>query len=198
MNISIKAITAFEKVTILEEVVFLICNGFKSKFIHLLFSEAEVHKLMYAFCHYIYTEKGENLLIALNNDKICGCLFLTSKADSYYHLFHSLSNFLSFSQRLKLIFLLGLLSHKPKANERYIDFITVSPFSRGQGIGTALISHCISYFPNERITLYVSKSNTIAYQLYQKLGFQVIKKDKNILISILTGVKEWHMMEWIK
>ncbi len=80
-------------------------------------------------------KKGENLLIAIQDELVCGCLFVTSKSDSYQKLYQTLRKFLSFSQCLKLIFLLSLLSHKPVQNERYIDFITVSPNFRGQGIG---------------------------------------------------------------
>ncbi|MBC2061193.1 GNAT family N-acetyltransferase [Listeria marthii] len=198
MTISIKNITTFEKESILEEVVFLVCAGFKSKFTKALFSEAEVQVIIYALCHYIYTEKGENLLIATHDEKVCGCVFLTSKGDSHRQFYHSISKFLSFSQRLKLMLLLSLLSHKPTSRERYIDFITVSPDFRGQGIGKKLLTHCIETFQDEQITLYVAKSNTGAYQLYQHLGFQVIEKENSTFMGVLTGIKEWHKMEWIQ
>ncbi|WP_187998847.1 GNAT family N-acetyltransferase [Listeria marthii] len=198
MTISIKNITTFEKESILEEVVFLVCTGFKSKFTKALFSEAEVAAVIYALCHYIYTEKGENLLIATHDEKVCGCVFLTSKGDSHRQFYHSTSIFLSFSQRLKLMLLLSLLSHKPTSRERYIDFITVSPDFRGQGIGKKLLTYCIETFQDEHITLYVAKTNTGAYQLYQHLGFQVIEKEDSTFMGVLTGIKEWHKMEWIQ
>ncbi|ECB9715515.1 GNAT family N-acetyltransferase [Listeria monocytogenes] len=198
MTISIKNITSFEKESILKEVVFLVGAGFKSKFTKALFSEAEVEDVIYAFCHYIFTEKGKNLLIATQDEKVCGCLFLTSKADSHRQFYHSIREYLAFPKRLKLIFLLSLLSHKPTSNERYIDFITVSPNFRGQGIGKKLLNHCIETFPKEQITLYVAKNNIGAYQLYQNLGFQVKEQENSIIMGILTGIKEWHKMEWIE
>lgn len=157
MTLSIKSIDSFEKDSIVEEVASLVFAGFKSKFTKTLFKETEAHDITYAFCHYIYTEKGENLLIAIQDELVCGCLFVTSKSDSYQKLYQTLRKFLSFSQCLKLIFLLSLLSHKPVQNERYIDFITVSPNFRGQGIGKTLISHCLETFHDEKITLYVAK-----------------------------------------
>ncbi|CCQ23656.1 Diamine acetyltransferase 2 [Listeria monocytogenes N53-1] len=138
MTLSIKSIDSFEKDSIVEEVASLVFAGFKSKFTKTLFKETEAHDITYAFCHYIYTEKGENLLIAIQDELVCGC-------------YQALRKFLSFSQCLKLIFLLSLLSHKPVQNERYIDFITVSPNFRGQGIG-------------KKITLYVAKNNNGAYK----------------------------------
>ncbi|MBC2191472.1 GNAT family N-acetyltransferase [Listeria sp. FSL L7-0229] len=198
MTISIKNSTSLEEESILEEVVLLAYAGFKSKFTKALFSEAEVQDVIHALCHYIYTEKGENLLIATQDEKVCGCLFLTSKADSHRQFYHSIREFLTFSQQLKLIFLLSLLSHKPTSNERYIDFITVSPNFRGQGIGKKLLTHCIETFPKEQITLYVAKNNIGAYQLYQNLGFQVTEKENSAFMGVLTGMREWHKMEWIQ
>ncbi|EFS03577.1 acetyltransferase, partial [Listeria seeligeri FSL S4-171] len=170
----------------------------KSKFTKTLFSKVEVPEVVSAFCHFLYTEKGENLLIAMCDDKICGCLFLTSNSDSYGNLVSSLRTRLSLPQTLKLLFLLGLLSHTPKPQERYIDFIAVSPHFRGRGIGKKLIFQCKKLFPNERVNLYVAKNNGNAYQLYKKLGFQVIKKNNSALAGMLTGIKEWYMMEWVE
>ncbi|MGJ0463417.1 GNAT family N-acetyltransferase, partial [Listeria monocytogenes] len=79
-----------------------------------------------------------------------------------------------------------------------IDFITVSPNFRGQGIGKILISHCLETFHIEQITLYVAKNNNGAYKLYRTLGFQVIQKENSILMGVLTGIKEWRKMEWIQ
>lgn len=125
-------------------------------------------------------------------------MFVTGKSDSHQKLYQNLRKFLSFSQCLKLIFILSLLSHKPVQNERYIDFITVSPNFRGQGIGKTLISHCLETFHDEKITLYVAKNNNRAYKLYRNLGFQVIQKENSILMGVLTGIKEWRKMEWIQ
>ncbi|MBC1654696.1 GNAT family N-acetyltransferase [Listeria welshimeri] len=131
MTIAIQSITTFEKGSILDEVAFIVCSGFKSKFTNALF-------------------------------------------------------------------LLSLLSHKPTTDERYIDFITVSSDFRGQGIGKKLISYCKESFHTERLTLYVAKNNTHAYQLYQNLGFQVVEKENSTFMGVLTGIKEWYKMEWIK
>ncbi|HHP9971942.1 TPA: GNAT family N-acetyltransferase, partial [Listeria monocytogenes] len=138
------------------------------------------------------------LLIAIQDELVCGCMFVTGKSDSHQKLYQNLRKFLPFSQCLKLIFLLSLLSHKPVQNERYIDFITVSPNFRGQGIGKTLISHCLETFHDEKITLYVAKNNNRAYKLYRNLGFQVIQKENSTLMGVLTGIKEWRKMEWIQ
>ncbi|EAG3566920.1 N-acetyltransferase [Listeria monocytogenes] len=198
MILSIKNIDSFEKESIVEEVASLVVAGFKSKFTKTLFKETEVHDIIYAFCHYIYTEQDENLLIAIQDKLVCGCMFVTSKSDSHQKLYQALRKFLSFSQCFKLIFLLSLLSHKPVQNERYIDFITVSPNFRGQGIGKMLISHCLETFHDEQITLYVAKNNNRACKLYRALGFQVIQKENSTLMGVLTGIKKWQKMEWIQ
>ncbi|ECC1682599.1 GNAT family N-acetyltransferase [Listeria innocua] len=198
MTLSIKSINSFEKENIVEEVTSLVFAGFKSKFTKTLFKETEARDIIYAFCHYIYTEQGENLLIAIQDELICGCMFVTSKSDSHQKLYQNLRKFLSFSQCLKLIFFLSLLSHKPVQNERYIDFITVSPNFRGQGIGKTLISHCLETFHDEQITLYVAKNNNGVCKLYRTIGFQVIQKENSTLMGVLTGIKEWQKMEWIQ
>ncbi|EJE2829530.1 GNAT family N-acetyltransferase [Listeria monocytogenes] len=198
MTLSIESIDSFEKDCIIEEIASLVFAGFKSKFTKMLFKETEAHDIIYAFCYYIYTEKGENLLIAIQDELVCGCMFVTGKSDSHQKLYQNLRKFLPFSQCLKLIFLLSLLSHKPVQNERYIDFITVSPNFRGQGIGKILISHYLETFHNEQITLYVAKNNNGAYKLYKTLGFQVIQKENSTLMGVLTGIKEWRKMEWIQ
>lgn len=70
MTLSIKSIDSFEKDSIVEEVASLVFAGFKSKFTKKLFKETEAHDITYAFCHYIYAEKGENLLIAIQDELV--------------------------------------------------------------------------------------------------------------------------------
>lgn len=198
MSILIKNVKDCDDKDITEKVSSLVCNGFGSKFTKKLFSKKEVLTVVHAICSYIYAEKERNLFVAECDGEVCGCLFLTTNNDTYHNFYSSLSHFLSVSQRLKLLLLLGLLSHRPKSNEVYIDFITVSSKFRNKGVGKALISHCTSIFNKESFTLYVAKDNWRAYGLYKRFGFKVVKKKSSLLMATIIGIKGWYMMEWKK
>lgn len=178
------------------QISLLVYNGFKSKFTTRLFNDQEVLKIITAFCQYLVAEKPEKLFISKDNETISGCLFLTSSEEEYPGLSSSLKKALSFSQWLKLLLLLGLLSHKPQPNERYIDFLTVAPEFRKQGIGKALITHCKNIFPNEALTLNVAEQNYQARKLYDKLGFKIVKEQNSSLMELIVGLRGWQFMKW--
>lgn len=178
------------------QISLLVYNGFKSKFTTRFFNDQEVLKIITAFCQYLVAEKPEKLFISNDNGTISGCLFLTSSGEKYPGLSSSLKKTLSFSQRLKLSLLLGMLSHKPQPNERYIDFLTVAPEFRKQGIGKALITHCKNIFPNEALTLNVAEQNYQARKIYDKLGFKIFKEQNSSLMELIVGLRGWQFMKW--
>ena len=56
--------------------------------------------------------------------------------------------------------------------ETELDDLYVLPAFRNQGIGTAVLQHCIS-ITHTPIFLYVFKKNTEAIKLYSRIGFSV-------------------------
>ncbi len=59
--------------------------------------------------------------------------------------------------------------------ENYISWLFVHPSYRGQSIGKKLVSHILSMLSGE-VTLNVARSNFVAKNLYEKLGFKVAKE----------------------
>lgn len=57
----------------------------------------------------------------------------------------------------------------------YISWLFVRPSYRGQGIGKKLVSHILSMLSGE-VTLNVVRSNFVAKNLYENLGFKVAKE----------------------
>lgn len=92
--------------------------------------------------------------------------------------------------------LLSILSHKPRYNERYIDFLTVAPEFRNMGIGKALVTHCKNNFPEKHLMLHVAKQNYNACQLYDKLEFEIIKEQSSFAMEFVVGISEWRLMKW--
>ena len=54
--------------------------------------------------------------------------------------------------------------------ETELDDLYVLPTFRGKGIGTEILSYCISQM-NTPIFLYVFRKNTGAIKLYERMGF---------------------------
>lgn len=179
-----------------EQIAFLVYEGFKSKFTRKLFSDQEALIVITAFCQYIISIKPEKLFVSNYNEKICGCLFLTASGEKYHGLYASLKKSLSFSQCFRLSLLLSILSHKPRYNERYIDFLAVAPEFRNMGIGKALVTHCKNNFPEKHLMLHVAEQNYKACQLYDKLGFKIIKEQSSFAMEFVVGISEWRLMKW--
>jgi ribosomal-protein-alanine N-acetyltransferase len=76
-----------------------------------------------------------------------------------------------------------------------VDLMTVGvlPKFQGQGIGKALLQHLLNYYREtgaEKVLLEVETGNTIAIELYKKLGFQQVK-----VIDKYYGDKQAYLME---
>ena len=83
-----------------------------------------------------------------------------------------------------------MLQHKTKTGELYIEAIAVTEFARGKGIGTKLIDSIIKFANNKGyicITLQVIDTNPRAKELYEKVGFSVIKNSKIWPVNKLVG-----------
>lgn len=85
---------------------------------------------------------------------------------------------------------LSMLGYKSKDNEIYIEAIVVSKFARGQGIGTKLLD-AIFQFAREKeyktVSLQVIDTNSKAKELYERLGFRVVKRIKTWPINKIIG-----------
>lgn len=176
MTISIKPACYFERNKLIHSIAELIIYGFEEKFTHVLFTKLELEKIAYVLSESLCKLSPNNLLIAHNNGIICGCLYFTNKRTQTISIEKNTLTFFSFYKRLKLYLLLYFLGHQPKKNETYIDFLTISPKYRGNGIGKALILQCKKMNAKNKITLHVAKENKIAIKLYKKQLFKIKNK----------------------
>ncbi len=92
----------------------------------------------------------------------------------------------------------AILSHNPKPGECYIEHIAVSRESRGLGLGTVLLQageKVVHQHPDlDTYSLYVSKSNTGAIQLYESLGFETMSSQSSSLTKLLLKEPTWLYM----
>ena len=69
----------------------------------------------------------------------------------------------------------------------YLDDLSVAEKYRSQGIGSALIHEAEGYAKDigiQHILFHVEKSNTKAFQLYERLGYKVYRDDGNRYMMI--------------
>jgi ribosomal protein S18 acetylase RimI-like enzyme len=85
---------------------------------------------------------------------------------------------------------LSILRHKTESNEIYIEAVAVNELARGKGIGTKLFD-AIFQLANEKgynnITLDVIDINPRAKELYERMGFEVVKQSKVWPLNKLIG-----------
>jgi ribosomal protein S18 acetylase RimI-like enzyme len=100
------------------------------------------------------------------------------------------TNFLSFTFKMiisvygfmnGIIKMIGLsmLIHKSNSDEIYLEAIAVSESARGKGVGTQLIETLFLFAKENNfkfISLQVIDTNPKAKELYEHLGFRVVKK----------------------
>ena len=198
MNITIQSGINYKKEQLFQPLTELILAGFESKFTHKFFTKQDAETIAKALSLFLASKKTENLIIADKNGKICGCLYFITKTDGSKLLNYYLKQSFSKRKLMEVWLLLGFLSHKPKENERHIDFIAVSPVFRGLGVGRKLINYCKDTCNEEFLTLHVAKSNVNAYKLYESEGFVVDKGLSSLVGSSMTGIKKWWYMRWGK
>ncbi|MTD41876.1 GNAT family N-acetyltransferase [Erwinia sp. CPCC 100877] len=198
MNATIKKAADYPVKEIEETVAVLIYESFQTKFTVCLFSSKEAHKIALTLSYFLCTIKAEQLFLAETPHGIGGCVYLATKNDTYYYLKHLLKREYSIITRIKVTFLLSLLSHPVKATELYIDFMSVLPNFRSHGVGQQLMAHCKSLACKQHLplTLYVAHNNQRALAFYQKEKFIKKKQRISLLTQQIVKNKRWYYMEW--
>ena len=77
--------------------------------------------------------------------------------------------------------------HEQEADYIYLDDLSVTESYRNLGIGSALIHEAEGYAKEigiQHILFHVEKSNTKAFQLYERLGYKVYRDDGNRYMMI--------------
>jgi ribosomal protein S18 acetylase RimI-like enzyme len=81
----------------------------------------------------------------------------------------------------------GYFNLKKGTEEAELDDFYVLPEYRGKGIGTKVLSYCISQ-TNTPIFLYVFRKNTDAIRLYTRFGFSVSEEIGNTRLIMRRGI----------
>lgn len=174
----------------------LIKSGFKQKFQSFKFNDEEIELLVSSLASYILEFQSSNLIIAKEENEICGCLLIGLEESNLFEIISFLKEKVSLSLTVRFLMFLCLLSHKPKSDEVYIDFLVVSSEFRGLGIGTSLLNEAKKIVPeNKGLTLYVAKDNQRAYNLYRREGFEEVKVEQSFLREKFIGFRSWVFME---
>lgn len=98
---------------------------------------------------------------------------------------------------IKLIVMRYLFPEKPGKETCHVAELAVKENARKKGIGTALLEYGKGVAKEKglkKYTLHVDAENKPALRLYQRTGFELVKKKKNILARWLLGVKVWYFM----
>ncbi len=154
----------------------LFLEALSEKFIPILGKKDKAKKLIE-----LSIEPG-NCFYAEEDGKLLGLLAFQTKEGSFLN--PSLKELIQLYGIYKAIFKaigLSMLQHKTKNKELYIEAIAVTEFARGKGIGTKLIEALTEFAHNQGykyLTLQVIDTNPRAKELYEKLGFSVIKNSK--------------------
>ncbi|MBZ6009788.1 GNAT family N-acetyltransferase [Leuconostoc gelidum] len=172
----------------------LIFNGIRTKFTAKLFSEATAKSISFVLAQVLSSESSKNLIIARQDDALCGCLFLTTTDNR--SLYDVIKQEYSGLMKFKVLLFFAILEHKLAINETYIEFLVVSERYRKKGVGTQLIKQCQNNVSTKILTLYVASNNTNAINLYQKNSFHMQITQNSLLTSKLINNKKWHFMVW--
>ncbi|WP_052712080.1 GNAT family N-acetyltransferase [Domibacillus indicus] len=180
----------------IQDIAVLLMEGFAGKFQTLKLPKREHEYLLHCLAEHILKKHRENLLV-IRDKSIQGILLIKPKKWYLREFSNLLLKQLSFKSFVKALLFFGALHHDKKENEIHIDFITVSEASRGAGVGTKLIELVKnSAGQGQFITLYVSKTNTAARKLYERLGFRIKKEGASKVGRHLHGINQWYFMEW--
>jgi ribosomal protein S18 acetylase RimI-like enzyme len=98
---------------------------------------------------------------------------------------------------VKLIVMRFLFPERPGKETCHIAELAVKENVRMKGIGTALLEHgkvVAGEKGLKKYTLHVDAENKPALRLYERTGFELVKKKRNILARWLLGVKLWYLM----
>jgi ribosomal protein S18 acetylase RimI-like enzyme len=138
-------------------------------------------------------------VIAENNGEIIGVMILRWPKQEVHKNKLILSKAMQYGlpATIKLIAMRYLFPERPGTETCHVAELAVKENGRKKGIGTALLEHGkIVAIENglTKYTLHVDADNGPALRLYQRTGFELVKKRKSILARWLLGVKVWYFM----
>ncbi len=143
----------------------------------------------------------ENCLFAIVDGELWGVLAFKTTGHEFYqlNLKTPFERFSPFRAGLILFNLILLdLEDAVRADEFHIDVLAVVPFSRGMGIGTALIQKAevkAESGGKRMMSLGVIAENDGAIRLYERLGYRTTRTWRGFLVRLSAKSKEVRRME---
>ena len=93
--------------------------------------------------------------------------------------------YIGFFKGDKLIALMDLICNYPEDKVIYIGLFMIDPAFQGEGIGTSIISECLSYWKNSgyrKVRLGVDKGNPQSSAFWKKNGFEKTNEETHCYI----------------
>jgi len=183
-----------------EKATDLALRGFEEKFskVDLSFEEKRLF-LFKAWFTETLSDQSELIGYFEPESELNGVINLATKTkheqNSSLRFWYMIKRFgLNSSLRMLLIF--SLLEHSLKEDEVYIDFIVVADSYQRKGVATALLNYAKQQITaRERLTLYVSKKNCKAIELYKREGFKVVKQETSLIRKYFFNEADWYFLE---
>lgn len=138
-------------------------------------------------------------IVAERNGELLGVMRLTWHKQNKPKARFKISKILRYGwlTTIKLLVMRYLFPEKPSKDACHVVEIAVKQQARERGIATKLMYYGKEVALKNRLskyTLNVDASNITAFNLYQKMGFKIEKRHRNLLARWLMGVKEWYFM----
>ncbi len=138
-------------------------------------------------------------IVAENDGEIIGVMILRWPKQEVLKNKFRLSNALRYGlpATIKLIVMRYLFPERPGKETCHVAELAVKENARKKGIGTALLEYGKVVAKEKglkKYTLHADAENKPALRLYQRTGFELVKKKKSILARWLLGVKVWYFM----
>jgi len=89
------------------------------------------------------------------------------------------------------------INRRPDKNESYIEMLGVAPAWRGEGLAAQLLNHAETVARREgavQLTLNVVNDNTVAINLYKKMGFEITLTQQSRALKWITGHSGYYEM----
>lgn len=195
MKTEIIVASKYNGVNFSKELSSLIYESFRKKFSSKFFSKETAKKITHLISIYICACERDRLLVAIAKNQLIGCLYFLNTETSDYYFRYLLKKIFNYLDQLKVYFFLTLLSHKPRKEETYIDFLAVASNFRGNGIGKKLLAN-LKIHSKKQVSLHVASNNTAAISLYSSQGFKVKVQKKSTLSKQILEIPVWYFMEW--
>lgn len=165
----------------------LFLDVFREEFLPVLGERAKAKELL------ALTINWDNCFFAKHESELLGMLAFQADGTRFFSpSFGVIRSLYGIFGGLKRAIGLALLGHKAKRGELYIEAIAVSEAMRGQGVGSELLATIFRFAREagcETIALHVIDTNPRAKELYERLGFTLVKRTNIWPINNIIGWK---------